>query len=42
MKVGILVVASMMAVATVFVQAESVTKAVLVLPPTKGTAWPAR
>lgn len=38
MKVGILVVASMMAVAIVSAQAESVTKAVAVLSPTKGNS----
>ncbi len=38
MKAGILVVASMMAVAIVSAQAESVTKAVAVLSPTKGSS----
>ncbi len=38
MKAGILVVASMMAVAIVSVQAESVTKAIAVLSPTKGNS----
>lgn len=38
MKAGILVVASMMAVAVVSAQAESVTKAIAVLSPTKGSS----
>src|ERR1019366_4405184 len=38
MKAGILVVASMMAVAIVSAQAESVTKAIAVLSPTKGSS----